>query len=99
MTSLRASVHYKADEMVLPESSDVGGGALTELGTFPVFLSCLFLGQPSHIKATGKLARSGEDEDFSAFLFVCFEMRRGWGAVCKTRREPIRGGSAPTSCR
>jgi scyllo-inositol 2-dehydrogenase (NADP+) len=68
VTSLRASVHYKAEEMVLPESSDVGGGALTELGTFPVFLSCLFLGQPSHIKATGKLARSGEDEDFSAFL-------------------------------
>jgi len=68
VVSLKASVYYKTGEMVLPASGDIGGGALFELGTFPVFLSCLFLGQPTYIKATGKLAYNGEDEDFSAFL-------------------------------
>jgi scyllo-inositol 2-dehydrogenase (NADP+) len=68
VTSLRASVYYKAGETILPAGTDVGGGALFELGTFPVFLSCLFLGQPSHIKAVGKLTHNGEVEDFSAFF-------------------------------
>jgi predicted dehydrogenase len=66
--SIRASVYYKGGENMLPSGTDVGGGALFELGTFPVFLTCLFLGQPSHVKAVGKLNPNEEVEDFSAFL-------------------------------
>lgn len=68
VVSIRASVHYRSGNTVLPDSIDVGGGALSELGTFPIFLCCLLLGQPAHIKAMGKLNNTGEDEDFSAFL-------------------------------
>jgi predicted dehydrogenase len=48
--------------------SDIGGGALTELGTYPVFLSTLFLGKPTYIQASGSNTDNGEEEFFSAFL-------------------------------
>jgi scyllo-inositol 2-dehydrogenase (NADP+) len=68
VVSVRASVHYRSGISVLPPDTDIGGGALSELGTFPIFLTSLLLGRPAYIKALGKLDPTGEDEDFSAFL-------------------------------
>jgi predicted dehydrogenase len=65
--SIRASVYYKGGSS-MPACSDIGGGALIELGVFPVFFSCKFLGKPSYIKSTGHLNSGGEDESFTAFL-------------------------------
>lgn len=67
IVSVKATLNYKsgtADEN-LPYS---GGGALFELGIYPVFLCTLLLGKPEYVQATGRLTENGEDEFFSAFL-------------------------------
>jgi scyllo-inositol 2-dehydrogenase (NADP+) len=66
--SIRASVYYKEGGSSMPACTDIGGGALLELGVYPVFLSCLFLGKPSYVKSTGQVNSKGEDESFTAFL-------------------------------
>ena len=65
IVSVKASLNYKSAESQLPHS---GGGALFELGIYPVFLCTLLLGKPEYVQATGRLTESGEDEFFSAFL-------------------------------
>jgi predicted dehydrogenase len=66
--SIRSSVYYKEGASSMPACSDIGGGALFELGVYPVFFSCLFLGKPSYVKSTGQVNPVGEDESFTAFL-------------------------------
>ena len=67
IVSVKASLNYKngTAESTLPHT---GGGALFELGIYPVFLCTLLLGKPEYVQATGRLTENGEDEFFSAFL-------------------------------
>jgi len=44
---------------------ELGGGALLDIGIYPVFLSLLLLGKPSEIKSTAVLSRTGADESCS----------------------------------
>jgi predicted dehydrogenase len=46
----------------------LGGGALLDLGVYPVWLSHLFLGAPSSITALGTLTASGVDEQSALVL-------------------------------
>jgi predicted dehydrogenase len=43
----------------------LGGGALLDIGIYPVFLSLLLLGKPSDIKSTAVIAETGADESCS----------------------------------
>lgn len=63
--SVKASVHYKPNDAGTKLHA---GGALFELGIYPVFLCTLLLGRPEYVQATGKKSESGEDDFFSAFL-------------------------------
>ena len=40
----------------------LGGGALLDVGIYPLFLTTLLLGQPSRIQSMGKLSATGADE-------------------------------------
>ncbi len=44
---------------------NLGGGALLDIGIYPVFLSLLLLGKPSEIKSTAVIAETGADESCS----------------------------------
>jgi predicted dehydrogenase len=44
---------------------NLGGGALLDIGIYPVFLSLLLLGKPAEIKSTAVLSRTGADESCS----------------------------------
>jgi predicted dehydrogenase len=44
---------------------DLGGGALLDIGIYPVFLSLLLLGKPSAIKSTAVISETGADESCS----------------------------------
>jgi predicted dehydrogenase len=46
----------------------LGGGALLDIGVYPLFLCLAVLGQPGKILATGTLAPTGADESAHAFL-------------------------------
>ncbi|HUQ97082.1 MAG TPA: Gfo/Idh/MocA family oxidoreductase [Chitinophagaceae bacterium] len=67
IVSVKASLNYKAGSAESPVPQ-TGGGALFELGIYPVFLCTLLLGKPEYVQATGRITDSGEDEYFSAFL-------------------------------
>lgn len=66
IVSVKASLSYKPDDAINPLNP--GGGALVELGIYPVFLCTLLLGRPEYIQATGRVNEEGEDDFFSAFL-------------------------------
>jgi scyllo-inositol 2-dehydrogenase (NADP+) len=65
--SVKASVSYKPSDGAQAMLNS-GGGALFELGIYPVFLSTLLLGKPEYVQATGKLKEGGDNDFFSAFL-------------------------------
>lgn len=65
--SVKATVNYKQHTERASYISS-GGGALFELGVYPVFLCTLLLGQPEYVQASGRNNESGENEFFSAFL-------------------------------
>ena len=44
---------------------DLGGGALLDIGIYPLFLSQFLLGEPTEIHATARLSRQGVDLDTS----------------------------------
>lgn len=46
----------------------LGGGALLDLGVYPVWLSHLLLGMPETVRATGTLTESGVDEQSALVL-------------------------------
>lgn len=46
----------------------LGGGALLDIGVYPLFLCLLLLGQPQNILATGQLAETGADVSCHALL-------------------------------
>jgi predicted dehydrogenase len=46
----------------------LGGGALLDIGIYPLFLCLLLLGEPEKILATGRLAPTGADESCHALL-------------------------------
>ncbi len=63
--SVKASISCKPNDAT---QLHTGGGALLELGIYPVFLCTLLLGRPEYVQAKGKRNKNGEDEFFSAFL-------------------------------
>jgi scyllo-inositol 2-dehydrogenase (NADP+) len=67
IVSVKASLAYKPGHSAAI-SQNPGGGALFELGIYPVFLCTLLLGKPDYVQATGRMQESGEDDFFSAFL-------------------------------
>jgi predicted dehydrogenase len=67
IVSVKASVSYKPSDST-QAMLNLGGGALFELGIYPVFLSTLLLGKPEYVQATGKLKEGSESDFFSAFL-------------------------------
>jgi len=44
---------------------DLGGGALLDIGIYPVFLSLLLLGKPADVKSNAVLSETGADESCS----------------------------------
>ena len=46
----------------------LGGGALLDIGVYPLFLCLLLLGEPDTIRASGHLASTGADDSVHAFL-------------------------------
>lgn len=47
---------------------NLGGGALLDIGVYPLFLCLLLLGEPETIQASGHLASTGADESVYAWL-------------------------------
>jgi predicted dehydrogenase len=47
----------------------LGGGALLDIGVYPLFLALLILGKPDNIKSFSQLASSGADTTTSALLY------------------------------
>ena len=88
IVSVKASLNYKSGsaDMNLPYA---GGGALFELGIYPVFLCTLLLGKPEYVQATGRITENGEDEFFSAFL----SYENGQYGFIETNKM-VRGNSA-----
>lgn len=46
----------------------LGGGALLDVGVYPLFLACLILGRPHSIKSFATLASTGADETVNAIF-------------------------------
>ena len=68
--SIRADFGFKAP--FLPEkrlfNRDLGGGALLDIGLYPVFLALLLMGKPDHIKAFANLGNTKVDEECGILL-------------------------------
>lgn len=47
---------------------DLGGGALLDVGVYPIALCSMILGPPERVMAAGQLGKTGVDEDCSAML-------------------------------
>ncbi len=67
---IRADFGFKAD--FNPEgrlfNKKLGGGSLLDIGIYPIFLSLLVLGLPTHIKAMARMSPTGTD-NYCAMLF------------------------------
>jgi predicted dehydrogenase len=70
IVSIKASIGYKAPDDPSSRYFDpaLGGGSLLDLGIYPIFLSCLFLGRPNTIKAVATLTEKNIDEACSVLL-------------------------------
>jgi predicted dehydrogenase len=74
--AIGAVVTVEADLGVVPEfnprdrlfAPDLGGGALLDLGVYVVSLAQWVLGEPQTVVATGRLGRSGVEEDAALLL-------------------------------
>jgi len=64
--SIKASVNPK--NTISNNVASGSGGALFELGTYPVFLCVLFLGRPDYVQGVGNNTIGGANQFFSAFL-------------------------------
>lgn len=67
---VRADLGFKAPYATDNRLFDLaqGGGALLDVGVYPIFLCLLLLGEPDSIHATGTLAKTGADESSHALL-------------------------------
>jgi len=70
ITSIKADFGFKAK--IDPKSrlfnQNLGGGALLDVGVYPVFLSLLLLGKPSGIKAIASIGKTNVDESCGMLL-------------------------------
>lgn len=73
--SIRADFGFKAP--YLPDkrifNSKLGGGALLDIGIYPVFLALFLFGVPEQIKASAKIGATGVDEEIG----IMFSYRDG----------------------
>ncbi|MEL6718325.1 MAG: Gfo/Idh/MocA family oxidoreductase [Bacteroidota bacterium] len=73
--SVRADFGFRAP--FLPEkrlfNRELGGGALLDIGIYPVFLALFLLGYPDEIGAMGKIGKTGVDEE----LGMAFKYKNG----------------------
>lgn len=58
---------HQAEHRVL--NVELGGGALLDVGVYPLFLALLVCGRPTTIQTTSKLAATGADETTAAQLY------------------------------
>lgn len=65
LVSIRADFGFRSSPGLKPRLYDpaLGGGALLDIGIYPVFLALLLLGRPSQIEAAAHLGATGVDED------------------------------------
>lgn len=70
VVSVKADFGFKAP--FLPEkrlfNKELGGGSLLDIGIYPLFLSYLFLGKPTNIKASATFGSTGVDEQCGMVL-------------------------------
>ncbi|UFH56249.1 Gfo/Idh/MocA family protein [Spirosoma sp. KNUC1025] len=70
VVSVKADFGFKAP--FLPDkrlfNKELGGGSLLDIGIYPLFLSYLFLGKPTAIKALAKFGSTGVDEQCGMVL-------------------------------
>lgn len=70
VVSVKADFGFKAP--FVPENrlfnKDLGGGALLDIGIYPLFLSYLFLGKPTTVKASATFGKTGVDEQCGMVL-------------------------------
>ena len=57
--------HLPYDPLHRGYNLEVGGGALLDIGIYPVFLTLLLMGKPDEIKSTAILCETGADESCS----------------------------------
>jgi predicted dehydrogenase len=63
----------------------LGGGSLMDIGLYPIFLSLLFLGSPSTVKAMARKAPTGVD----AYCSMMFDYPNGEKALLKSTFELV----------
>lgn len=71
-------------------NKQLGGGALLDIGIYPVFLSLLTLGTPKHIEANATMSVTGVDESIK----IVFEYEDGQSAKLEAsliRLTPVEG--------
>jgi predicted dehydrogenase len=72
ITAIRADLSYVREEVAGSRFFDPqGGGALFDLGVYPISLALHFLGQPKSVSGRWQAARSGVD--LSAELELCYD--------------------------
>ena len=49
-------------------NADLAGGALLDIGLYPVFLAYLILGSPEHLQAAARIGSTGVDEEIGMLL-------------------------------
>jgi len=67
---VRADLGFRVDKPATDRLLDpaLGGGALLDMGVYPLTFASLFLGEPSEIHATGSLSDLGADLDLALSL-------------------------------
>lgn len=70
LTGIKADFGFRAGPDSARRLTDpaLGGGALLDIGIYPVFLSCLLMGEPSEVTAMARLSESGVDLDTGILL-------------------------------
>ena len=70
VVSVKADFGFKAP--YVPDNrlfnKELGGGALLDIGIYPLFLSYLFLGKPATVKASATFGKTGVDEQCGMVL-------------------------------
>ncbi len=71
MKFVRADFGFKApfDPNSRVYNLDLGGGAMLDVGVYPLFLALLLLGKPDDIKSFAQLSSTGADEITNAMLY------------------------------
>ncbi len=100
ITGLRADFGFKVTDKHSPRilNLSLGGGALLDIGIYPVFLAIALLGEPSHIAAVARFHESGADIDDTIVLAYEDGTRASLHTtlLAKTKTEAVIYGTSGT---